>query len=382
MSKPHKKRLRWGALLLALLLALGFAACTKRSEGKSTASDPGAQPVAGDESRGDPNLSAMEATTAPNYAWRIAVRGANISEFTSNDAKFCQTVTNLAMTVTDAAYGIATTRTYTGITLRSLLGFVGVPAEKVQSVTVRSVTGQSVVYPADLALDSGTLLAWEMDGLPLESSPPLKMCAKKGAVTDYVEVCASISIVTLAPGQTAPVQPETLPDGTPVPTQPGTTTRNRWTLGTVTYPTLDSGHLPIPTMTRPITGRPATRTTAKPSQIIPTAGTTAPVLPTAGTTKSGTGVAPTATGNTGTGTTTTRTETVTTVTTTTSGRYSYTTRPATAKPSTAPSTAATTATTTTTVRTTHTYPAWVDGAADMSRYDEGYGLEPNYPPDY
>ncbi len=366
-----KQIIRWAALLLAGALIFTFAAC-------KTGDDPDNKSSTSSTDGGawftDPTQAPTEQPVMndPN-AWRLTIRGANISEFTSNDAKFQTVIQNLPMTVTDPNYATTLTHQYTGITLKSILSFVGVPDYRVQSVTVTSANGKVVNYSAALALDEGTLLAWEEDGSPIKGNPPLKMCPKSGTLDNYVEMCTSIDIVTLAPGQTLPNTPiETLPNGEPLqPTLPGNTTRNRWTLGTTDYPTFY-----VPTeSSRRTTTRP---TSARPSTTRPTTPVVTTQPTSSGTTRPTASTATTAT----TGTTTSGSSTTTQTTTsgtTKSTKYSFTTRPTTTKPTT---TAPTTSATTTTARTTHTFPFKDWGPEEKSRYDRENGLPPNYPPDY
>ncbi|MDR3312891.1 MAG: hypothetical protein LBS96_00360 [Oscillospiraceae bacterium] len=363
-----KQTIRWAALLLAGALIFAFAACGEKDN------DPGASVSSsvngGEAAYTEPTEPTVLPVVNDPNAWRLEVRGGNISEFTSNDAKYQTLYQNLSMTVTDVNYGVTTTHQYTGITLKSILEFVGVPPYRVQSVTVTSVTGKSVNYSAALALDETTLLAWEEDGAPIQTNPPLKMCPKNGSLENYVDLCASITIQTLAPGQTLPGQ-QPAEDDPLQPTSPTTTTRNRWTLGTVAYPTLSSQYSPITTK------KTTTRTTAATTRTTGV-GTTLPGNSVSTTQPSGTTV-PTTSGATGSGSSSsssTASSSSSTTSSTGTTKYTYTTRPTTTKAPTTTTAPPTTAAPTTSAKTTHTYPPGYDDE-QKSRYDEANGLKPN-----
>ena len=361
-----KQTVRWVALLLAGAMIFAFAACKRGDDNKESGTT---RPTTVMEDFSFEMPSEQTVAADPN-AWRLVIRGGNISEFTDNDAKFQQLWQNVPMTVTDTSYGITITHQYTGITLKSIMEFVGVPPSKVQSVNVTSITGKTVNYSAALALDEGTLLAWEEDGSPMQGYPPLKMCTKSGSLENYVDLCASIDIITLAPGQTNPFFPpeETLP-----------TVPNTWI--EPYYPPYNPPPY-IPPTTKPTTTPPYNTLPTLPTVVGSETGTTQPTD--TGTTQPTDTGTTTATGSTGsTGITVPSTSftlpTQPPVSTTKSGGgFTYNPNPTTKAPtlpsvSIPPSTAP---------RTTHTFPAWADTPERKKNYDNDNGLEPNYPPDY
>ena len=300
--KRKPRIVSWLALLLAGALLLGIAAC-------------------GDKKGGDDATDIEETTTeteptteevvADLSAWRIEIRGVpGIVKFDSLDAEALPQV-ETEMTTTNSS-GFTVTSRYKGITLRSLLAYINV--QYVSSVTVSSMDGNTATYNADMVMADDTLLAWEMDGAPIETVPPLRMCPGSGTADDYVKLVSTINVrIGREPATTVPT---TLP----------TTYTN------IYYPPYNP-----PATTRPTTTRPTGTNTTGPT------GTTA-----------GTGTTTTIPGgstSTTVPTTTTRPPTTTTRPTTTTKftlpTFNWpTTKPTTTKPTSAPTTTVTTTTTT------------------------------------
>lgn len=191
----------WLALLLAGALLLGFAACggTKPVDAPTSATQP--LSTAGYE-----EPSSEDATEEP-AAWRVEVRGVpGIVKFDSADAQALPKV-EAEMTTTNTS-GFTVTNRYGGVTLRSLLAYLGV--QYVSTVTVSSLDGNAVTYNAEMAMADNTLLAWEMDGAPIDAEPPLRMCPGSGPAEMYVKLVSSITVMALSPDQVTTTAP-TLP---------------------------------------------------------------------------------------------------------------------------------------------------------------------------
>lgn len=287
-----RKMKRWMALLLTGTALLTLAACKKKGDDKPTLATSAAA-----------ETTAANATSAPEIAsWTIEVRGVpNVTQLKSLEAQYLPKL-EVDMTSTNAE-GFTVTNRYGGVTLRSILGYFGVP--DAATVEVVSIDGSKAVYTQNIAMAEDTLLAWEIDGKPIDTSPPLRMCPRTGSPDQYVKLVSAINIVPLSAAQTT--------------TDPGSYVD----LYSSTYP-------PFPTYTYPV------------SQYI---GTN-PKTTTTTTTTSTTTTAPT--------TTTASTTTATTTTTrATYGSYSY---PGPANPSGVFNTTTTTTTATTTGTTGSTIP--------------------------
>ena len=197
--------LRWTALLLTAALMTAFAACGKKDEGDMP-------PTTGALVTGDLSTAADPAATASDIpTWSIEVRGVpTVNRFTSVDAQFLPKV-EVKMT-NQNQYGVSVTNTYGGVTLRSILNQFYVP--DVVSVVVTSMSGSTATYPRELAMHQDTVLAWEIDGTPIDTQYPVRMCPGAGGGTDlFVESVAAIVVSPLDPSQTTTVPFTTYPLG-------------------------------------------------------------------------------------------------------------------------------------------------------------------------
>lgn len=205
--------LRWLALLLTAALMTTVAACGKDKEDDPTTTQP---PVTGEYS--DVSNTAAGAGDIP--AWSLEVRGVpTVTRFTSVDAQYLPKV-EVSLTMQNE-FGVSATRKYGGVTLRSILNQFYVP--NVVSVAVTSMSGATATYPQDLAMHQDTVLAWEIDGVPIDTQHPLRMCPGAGGGTEmFVESVAAINVSPLDPSMTT----TTLPtygqivdiNGNPIPT--------------------------------------------------------------------------------------------------------------------------------------------------------------------
>jgi hypothetical protein len=232
--------MRAAALLVTAVLVVTFAACgkkDKKDDPKTTAASLAAT---------TPEAAAVAADIP---AWRIEVRGVpTITSFTSVDAQYLPRV-EVEMTSVNAL-GITVTNRYGGITLRSMLNLFYV--QDVVNVTVTAMDGSAKEYPQFVAMAADTILAWEVDGAPLETNPPLRMCTKSGESDLTVDMVSAVSIVPLTPDMTTtmpatadipmltyPVDPGTYPALPPVApnnntTKPTTTEATTTTTTTTT----------------------------------------------------------------------------------------------------------------------------------------------------
>ncbi|MDR2753770.1 MAG: molybdopterin-dependent oxidoreductase [Oscillospiraceae bacterium] len=308
------------ALLMASVLVLVFAACKKNPpEDDENASDP-TQETTDFEFATDAGTPVL--ATPGN--WQIAISGVEgITQFTSEEAQYLQLVEQ-EMTSTNSA-GFTVTNTYKGITLRSLLAYLGV--SNVSNVTVTSVAGNSSTYETAIAMAETTLLAWEIDGAPIETEPPLRMCPASGTAEMYISLVSALTVTPAAPtlvtpgfGYTYPVN-STYPAYVPSYYYPTISTARstypNYTYPSYSYPTYAPVTYPTTKQTVPTATTKTTAKTTAPS-------TTYPVSSTA-TDSSATTTAPTDTTST---TTTTTTKPATTTSTT---RYTYTNRSTTTK---------------------------------------------------
>jgi hypothetical protein len=257
--------IQWLSLLLAGALLLGFAACHKEPGGPTEPFDTTAGPL-------EPTTVAEPPTTATAAApgfWNIEIRGVpNIMSFNSQDAQYLPKV-QVEMISTNLETGLASRVTYGGVTLRSLLmSFCGVQA--VSSVTVTSINGASAVYNPVMAMAEDTILAWEVDGAPIDADPPLRMCPKSGTAEMLVRQVSSINVIIGVPETT-------LPTYTAIYTPPpmghtndyNYTTTTRWS----TYPASVSGIDP-PTAPPPTNPDGTPVTTTEPTTATTTTTTT------------------------------------------------------------------------------------------------------------
>lgn len=360
-----KHTIRWVALLLAGAAIFAFAACKGVSDNFETETTG---PSAATQGFTFEMPSAQTVAADPD-AWSLTIRGGQISEFTKADAKYLQLYQNVPMTMTDTNYGVTITRQYTGVTLKSIMEFVGVPPSKVSSVNVTSANGRSVNYSAALALDEGTLLAWEEDGSPIQGYPPLKMCAKSGSLENYVDLCSVIEIIQLGPGQTLPYYIEE----TTLPIMPSNYVEPYYP--PYTYPIYTLPPYTQPKTTLPTYTLPTLPTATSGSTLYTGSGA---ILPTATDTTGITGSTDT-TGSTASTASTAPTVPTTVPAATTKPNFTYSAPVATTK---APTTASVPTTESTTQRTTHTFPDYVNTPERKKDYDLANGLVPNYPPDY
>jgi len=177
MKKP--RLITWLALLLTAALLLGLAACGKEKDNDD--------PTKGETTAGELTLDAA----ADPGAWRIEVRGiSGVDAFDSADAQWLPKV-EVEMTTTNSS-GFTVTNTYGGVLLRSVLDYFGV--QFVAGVTVISMDGNEVTYTHDTAMAADTLLAWEMDGSPIDAQPPLRMCPASGTPEMVVKLVSAINV--------------------------------------------------------------------------------------------------------------------------------------------------------------------------------------------
>lgn len=237
----RKNRLiQWLALLLTGALLLGFAAC------KSKVEPPTTEPPTTDweTTTEEPTTPA---SAAPGF-WIIELRGIpNYTSFSSEDAQYLPKV-QVEMTTTNLETGLSVKNTYGGVTLRSLLSFYGVQA--VVSVTVASITGASAVYNDAMAMAEDTILAWELDGAPIDAEPPLRMCPKSGSAELLIRQVSSINVV---PGVPEVTQPSYAVTYAPPPMGNNQGANNTTTTRRTTWPTYDPSDPNVEPPTAPTT---------------------------------------------------------------------------------------------------------------------------------
>ena len=314
-----KTMLRWLALAVVGAMLLALAACGGRG---SNGNDD--YPNGDEATTMTPGLTEVDVSVPPAQGafigtWSIAVHGVDgITNFTSEDASYLPHI-EVEMTSTNAA-GFTVTNRFAGITLRSLLSYIGVA--NVHHVTVSSIDGSSSTHHTQVAMAADTLLAWEMDGALFDTEPPLRMAAgTAGADEMFVRLLSSITVApappepvttqppempTMDPNFTfpppqfpqftmPPMPPQTFPPPpmptSPPPTQPGETTAPGETT------TVD----PTATTEPPTTVAPPTATTRRTTTNRPTfiGGTTQPPTTTTTTTVPGQTTATTTTTTTG-----------------------------------------------------------------------------------
>jgi len=145
---------------------------------------------------GGTSTAASDVTTAhdenPDVAnWHVEVQGIpDVLSFTNLDILHLSKV-EIEMTTTNNS-GFTVTSKYGGVTLRSILNLFDV--QDVSSVTVFSSEGSSVVYPQSVAMAEDTLLAWEIDGAPIDAKQPLRMCPRSGSADMYVRSVTGIRV--------------------------------------------------------------------------------------------------------------------------------------------------------------------------------------------
>jgi DMSO/TMAO reductase YedYZ molybdopterin-dependent catalytic subunit len=234
MKKNRTIQLLAVLLTGATLFALG--ACNKKGNGKE-------KTTARESTTTELQFTAV--TDAPVAAapgsWRIEIRGVDtVTQFTSEDAKYLPKM-ELEMTTTNSS-GFTVTNKYGGITLRSLLSFCNVT--NVSNVAVTSIDGYAANYNAAMAMAEDTLLAWEMDGAPIDTEPPLRMCPRSGTAEMYVQLVTSISVSVLPPEQLTTTTPSTYAEYYPsyvyVPSYYYTTSRTTTTKATTSVSTTTS----------------------------------------------------------------------------------------------------------------------------------------------
>ncbi len=123
--------------------------------------------------------------------WSIAIEGVEgVKEFTSADAAGLAAKT-VEMTLTNKN-GESKTNEYTGVTLKSILDFVG--AKDVTSVIVYASDDFSAEYDEKLINADDTLLAWAIDGKPIEGETPIRMCPAQGTGNQFIKNAAKIEV--------------------------------------------------------------------------------------------------------------------------------------------------------------------------------------------
>jgi DMSO/TMAO reductase YedYZ molybdopterin-dependent catalytic subunit len=138
-------------------------------------------------------------TTAAPAGWIVEIRGVTgISQLNNMDVTYLPKATIEMVSANEL--NLSVNNRYTGVTLKSIVQWCGIAA--VQSVTVTSLDNYTVVYDPALAMADDTILAWEMDGAAIDSSPPLRMCPKTGAQNMLVKGVSSITIVPQDPALT------------------------------------------------------------------------------------------------------------------------------------------------------------------------------------
>ncbi|MCL2494216.1 MAG: hypothetical protein FWE98_00995 [Oscillospiraceae bacterium] len=270
--------IQWLALLLAGALLFGFAACNR------TPDFPTTEPPTTTEVPTTTEPPTTDVSALPGF-WSIEIRGVQgVSTFTSEDARILPKV-QMEMTSTNLETGLSAKVKYGGVTLRSLLtNFCGM--QGVASVTVTSISGVSAVYSAAMAMAGDTLLAWEVDGAPIDADPPLRMCPKSGTPEMLIRQVSSLNVVAGPEIQTTyatyPTPPMGYTNDYNYTTSTRTTTRTAWPtydasvsgidqFTTTTPPTDEEGNpiteeptTTVTTTTAPTTTR-TTTTTKKPT---------------------------------------------------------------------------------------------------------------------
>ena len=227
---------QWLALLLAGALLLGFAACNGEGKEELTTAPPTTTDLF--EFTTEP----LTTTTAvmPGF-WSIEIRGVpNITSFNSHDAQYLPKV-QVEMISTNVETGLSSKVTYGGVTLRSLLmTFCGV--QYVSSVTVSSINGSSAVYNPVMAMAEDTILAWEVDGAPIDADPPLRMCPRSGTAEMLIRQVSSLNVIPGMPEVTTTLPTyATPPMGYTNDYNYTTTTRRTTTTTWSTFPSSVSG---------------------------------------------------------------------------------------------------------------------------------------------
>ena len=218
--KKHRL-IQWLALLLTGALLLCFAACRE-------VDPPPTEPL-----DTEPEDIYSEPPTVPTVLgfWSIELRGVpNVANFTSEHAQYLPKV-QFEMTTTNPQTGLADKYTYGGITLRSLLNYVGV--QNVTSVTVASLMGTTVVYNEVMAMAEDTILAWEINGASIDSEPPLRMCPKSGPAEMHVWQVSSLDVVPAAAVPTDPYPNNPYPPPTYDPPPMGDDSLPTWSTSSV-----------------------------------------------------------------------------------------------------------------------------------------------------
>jgi len=187
-KQPRHLALRLGALLLTAALIVTLAAC-KKSDGPDETTTA---PTTGDASiTTAAGVSPISIAEIP--AWRIEVRGVpNVTSFSSVDAQYLPKV-EVEMTTMNNGFNV--TNRYGGVTLRSILNLFYV--QNVLSIDAIAMDNRTVTYPSALAMAGDTVLAWEIDGVPIDTQNPLRLCPKTGAADMYMNNLSALNIVPL-----------------------------------------------------------------------------------------------------------------------------------------------------------------------------------------
>lgn len=211
------------ALLLTAVVLVTVAACGNSND-PTLPPDDGYTTINGDY-EDQPTMS----VDGNQITWRVEIRGvAGITQFTNLDAAVLP-LAEVSMPVT-TAQGFTVTQTFRGVSLRAMLGFLGV--HNVHNVMVSSVDGTNANLDRDLAMHPDTILAWEQDGSPINTEPPLRLAPSTGTPVQHVRLVNAITIapappppMTTAPVETTePMEATTGAQNTMSPTPATTTT--------------------------------------------------------------------------------------------------------------------------------------------------------------
>jgi len=199
--------------------------------------------------------------------WRVEIRGVpGVTQFTNVDASVLPEV-EVTMPVT-TAQGFTATHTFRGVSLRAMLGYLGV--HNVHNVMVSSVDGTNVNLDRDLAMHEHTILAWEQNGSPINTEPPLRLAPGAGTEQQHVRLVSAITVaVDTTPPTTLPLITTEPPELTTLPTQPGQNT-------TAPPPLTTGGGIEETTTTTTTTTRTTTAWWQNPPPNVPTFTTTRP----------------------------------------------------------------------------------------------------------
>jgi len=191
------------ALLLTAAVLVTIAACGNTD----TPNDPfnGYTTINGEDTTDN-----MIDDVSQLITWRVEIHGVpGIVQFTNLDAALLPPA-EVSMPVTSAA-GFTTNHVFRGVSLRAMLGFLGV--HNVHNVMVSSVDGTSVNLSRDFAMHADTILAWEQDGSPINTEPPLRLVTGAGTPAHQARLLSAIRVTEadLPPPTTAPPIETTMP---------------------------------------------------------------------------------------------------------------------------------------------------------------------------